>query len=75
MGRTLEAVQRVTPLSGALVIPSIFNLCKDCINCDSESRFVGQAYVDTPYCMYNRTQFPRATKCVDYESESAKEDA
>lgn len=45
------------------------NLCAQCKNVDTHTEFVAQTYQEVTVCLYQRSMFPRATKCEDFESE------
>jgi hypothetical protein len=48
------------------------NLCASCKNSDTETEFRAQVYQEVEVCLYQRSQFPKATKCVDFELETEK---
>lgn len=47
--------------------PARSNLCAECRNADDSMEYRHHAVYEEPVCLYKRPQFPRATKCPDYE--------
>lgn len=56
------------------MITGLLNLCQDCKHVDDSPEFSRRGYEDQPVCMYKRQQFPRATKCADYEPIHVEDD-